>query len=106
MTMKWKSWVVAGLGVWLIFAAFTAMGVQAQRWDGAIVGVALVALGLWLAGGRPTNGWIACLIGVWLILSAFVPTLWSGSGLYSNNFVMGLVVVLAGLGAARVEDTT
>ncbi len=96
MTLKAGS--ISILGMWLLVATFAVLSAQSLFWNNLLVGFLVIIAGSLMAfSGRRSRrwqGWIAVFLGTWLFFSTFIPVLSNGKGLYWNNLVISMTLII------------
>jgi SPW repeat len=95
-----NAWIVGLAGIWMVIAPFVPMSLYGNAWNDWIVGVIVAVLGFSL----PDHGWqrwLAGFVGLWLIASGFIPGLRLTGGMYTNDIVAGILLIIAGFSATR-----
>lgn len=98
----WTSWISAVLGAWLIVAPFTFRNPSSTLvWHDALIGAAILVLGVIGAWGIRWANWTNVVLGLWLIVAPFVLNFTGGARW--NQFTVGLVVaILSWIAASAV----
>jgi hypothetical protein len=99
--MRARGIIIGCLGIWLIVAAIWRFVPVLEVWSDLMTGVVAGILGFSLVPLLPGNGWVSGIAGLWMIASAFIPGLHGGAGIFINNVITGLVLVVAGFTVPR-----
>ena len=94
--MKFTSWIIGILGLWIIVSALLFFTPPFIQWSNVICGAVIAFLGFSLINEKKEYGWIAGIMGLWLFISAFIPDLLTGSGLSLNGIVAGVIIAIDG----------
>lgn len=89
-------WVVGLLGAWTLALAIVVPGHRFVGWSDLLAGVTVAGAGAFLARRRKVRGGLAVFLGLWLAAGSLIVPLHLGSGLASNNIVVGLAIALVG----------
>jgi hypothetical protein len=105
--MRVLSWVIALLGIWeagdiLLPLVVGVGGVRATVWDHILVGIILLAAGVWAARTSSlrtarTMHWITAVAGAWLIIASFVLEKLAAAALWNDILVGVAAAVLSGI---------
>ena len=94
-----KAWLISGLGLWLIVAAFLPMTIIDTAVHNLLIG-AVVAGSSWLLRcQRPVQGWCGTLLGVWLAGVAAWSGLGAGHPAQWSTVAAGIAFTILGLTA-------
>ena len=94
-----KNYICGILGLWLIISSFF-QNTGFNSINNLFVGIILIVMCMYTTEGRTVFSWIISVIGLWLIIGAFISGVISGTGLYLNNIITGLLV--AGIGVYQI----
>ncbi|MBI1734571.1 MAG: SPW repeat protein [Candidatus Rokubacteria bacterium] len=101
--MKWASWTILALGLWLIVAPFALAyaGTTAAAYEDVILGIVIGALALWRGLGPETPSmtgvsWLLATGGLWVVLAPFVIGYAGTTAAVWNDVIVGLAVLILG----------
>lgn len=95
--MKWKGWIAGILGLWLIIELFIGFNPYDYSLIYFLIGMVMVGINLFTSYDKPWQVWFPVILGSWLIIIAITPVLVSGIGIYLNNIIVGLFMIVTGL---------
>ena len=97
----WEDWLNFIVGLWLIVYGIIpgVHGSTGRTIDFLIAGAVLLVAGALAAKSRWPE-WFNLLLGIWLIVASFLS--WTGVAVALNSVVVGVLVVLFALPAARM----
>jgi uncharacterized membrane protein YqaE (UPF0057 family) len=94
-----NAWIVGLLGIWMAISPFFSMTLTGNAWNDGVVGVIVAVLGFSMASSHAWQRTLAGVVGLWLLASAFPPGLRLGSGMMTNDIIMGVLLIIAGFSA-------
>lgn len=101
--MKWASWTILALGLWLIVAPFALVytGTTAAVYEEMILGIVIGALALWrgLSPETPSMtsvSWLLAAGGLWVLFAPFVIGYAGTTVAVWNDVIVGLAVLTLG----------
>ncbi len=96
---RWQDWVNVVLGVVLFITPFTfgATSVQAAAYTAWVVGVLLLAVGLYLLSNPENTGveWVQVILGVLLFISPWALTFTNLTQMAWSAWIIGVLSVIA-----------
>lgn len=99
-------WIIGLLGIWVGITPFFGAAPGFYAWSHWIVGALVAVLGFSMVARRTAAGWVSGLLGVWLFIAAFIPGLLAGAGVWWDNLLVGVVLIIVGFGATRELNRT
>lgn len=96
-----NAWIVGLLGIWMVIVPFVPMSLYGNAWNDWIVGVIAAVLGFSMPADQGWRRYLAGIVGLWLIASGFIPSLRLAAGMYTNDIVAGILLIIAGFAATR-----
>ncbi len=95
--MKWKGRIAGILGLWLIIELFIEFNPRDHSLIYFLIGMVIVGISLFTSHDKTWQVWFPVALGSWLIILAITPALVSGIGIYINNIIVGLLLIVTGL---------
>lgn len=94
--------IIGLLGIWIAITPIFGASPAFYAWSHWIVGAIVAVLGFSMTARRTTAGWLSGILGVWLFIAGFMNGLLSGGGLWWDNLLVGLALLVIGFaGASR-----
>jgi hypothetical protein len=96
--------MISFLGMWMVvstFLMFTALG---SAWNGHVVGLLAILFGAWWHGQRAWPKALTMIAGAWLFAASSFTRLQADAIADANGVVIGVLLIVAGLAAAKYAD--
>ena len=92
--MKPKVWIYGIIGLWLIISPFIGFSQTFYIVNSLILGIILIAVSYYMPVNKNWHSWIAAIIGAWFIIACFINGLMGGTGLFINNIIFGIIMIV------------
>jgi hypothetical protein len=100
-----NAWIVGLVGIWMVIAPFVPMGLYGNAWNDWIGGVIVAVLGFSMPADHGWRRYLAGVVGLWMIASGFIPGLRLAGGMFTNDIILGILLIIAGFSATRHHHT-
>lgn len=104
--MKWKNWLVAIIGAWLIITPwiYGFSSHSGADWTSVIAGAITLVLGIWAASLPKSTAtwanwenWTTFAMGIWFIIQPWSVGIASFAGNTWNDVILGIVIAILDL---------
>jgi hypothetical protein len=96
--------ILSFLGMWMVVSTFLTLSAEGSAWNARVIGLLAVLFAAWWRGHRVWPKAMAMLVGVWLFASGSISRFRSDAISDANAVVAGILLIVAGLAAAKLAD--